>query len=55
MTTVFLVSRFSSIAFLWYNVVGALTVFAVGSPITAVSGRTGEARPLPGAREPAAS
>jgi Na+/proline symporter len=55
MTTVFLVSRYSSIAFLWYNVVGALTVFAVGLLITAVSGRAGEARPLPGAREPAAS
>jgi len=38
MTTVFLVSRFTSLAFLWYNVVGAVTVFGVGLVITAVSG-----------------
>ncbi len=47
MTTVFLVSRFTSIAFLWYNVVGAATVFAVGLALTAFSssvpGGTGEA------------
>jgi Na+/proline symporter len=30
MTAVFLVSRLTSIAFLWYNVVGAATVFVVG-------------------------
>jgi solute:Na+ symporter, SSS family len=36
MATVFLVSRFTSIAFLWYNVVGALTVFLVGLALTAV-------------------
>jgi Na+/proline symporter len=38
MTAVFLVSRLTSIAFLWYNVVGALTVFGVGLAITAASG-----------------
>lgn len=36
MATVFAVS-FTSVGFLWYNVVGALTVFAVGSAISAVS------------------
>ena len=48
MTTVFLVSRYTSIAFLWYNVVGALTVFVVGLVITALSGspgRGGDGRP----------
>jgi SSS family solute:Na+ symporter len=35
MATVFLVSRFTTVAFLWYNVVGALTVFAAGLLITA--------------------
>jgi len=30
MVTVFLVSRYTSVAFLWYNVVGAVTVFGVG-------------------------
>jgi hypothetical protein len=40
MTTVFLVSRFTSLAFLWYNVVGAVTVFVVGLVITAVSARS---------------
>jgi Na+/proline symporter len=40
MTTVFLVSRFTSLAFLWYNVVGAVTVFGVGLLITAVSAHT---------------
>jgi SSS family transporter len=35
MTTVFLVSLFTSLAFLWYNVVGALTVFAAGLLISA--------------------
>jgi hypothetical protein len=38
MTAVFLVSRLTSIAFLWYNVVGALTVFGVGLAITAAFG-----------------
>jgi Na+/proline symporter len=42
MGTVFLVSRFTSIAFLWYNVVGAVTVFVVGLLISALA---------PGARE----
>jgi Na+/proline symporter len=37
MTTVFLVSRFSNVAFLWYNVIGAGTVFVVGLAITAVA------------------
>jgi Na+/proline symporter len=36
LTAVFLVSRYSSIAFLWLNVVGAVTVFGVGLAITAV-------------------
>jgi Na+/proline symporter len=36
MTAVFLVSRYTTIAFLWFNVVGALTVFAVGLAITFV-------------------
>jgi len=35
MTTVFLVSQFTDIAFLWYNVVGAVSVFVVGLLITA--------------------
>jgi Na+/proline symporter len=35
MTTVFLVSRYTSLAFLWYNVVGAVTVFVAGLLITA--------------------
>ena len=34
MITVFLVSVFTSIGFLWYNVVGAVTVFVVGLLIT---------------------
>jgi SSS family transporter len=34
MATVFLVSRLTSLAFLWYNVVGATTVFLVGLVIT---------------------
>ena len=37
MAAVFLVSRTTSVAFLWYNVVGAVTVFAVGLAITAVA------------------
>jgi Na+/proline symporter len=35
LTTVWLVSRLTPIAFLWYNVVGAVTVFVVGLLITA--------------------
>jgi Na+/proline symporter len=42
MLTVFLVSRYTSIAFLWYNVVGAVTVFVVGMLLTALD------PPLPG-------
>jgi len=37
MGVVFLVSRLTSVAFLWYNVVGALTVFASGLLITALA------------------
>jgi hypothetical protein len=37
MAAVFLVSRLTSVAFLWYNVVGALTVFAVGLLVTALA------------------
>ncbi len=35
MVTVFLVSRYTSVAFLWYNVVGAVVVFLAGLLITA--------------------
>ncbi len=55
MATVFLVSRYTGIAFLWYNVVGALTVFAVGLLITAASGSAGGARPRPGGVDEPAS
>src|SRR6266571_556990 len=37
MAAVFLVSRYSDVAFLWYNVVGAVTVFAVGLLLTALA------------------
>jgi hypothetical protein len=37
MAAVFLVSRVTAVAFLWYNVVGAVTVFATGLLITAVA------------------
>jgi SSS family solute:Na+ symporter len=37
MTAVFLVSRYTAIAFLWYNVVGAATVFGVGLAVTALA------------------
>jgi SSS family transporter len=37
MAAVFVVSRTTSVAFLWYNVVGAVTVFAVGLAITALA------------------
>jgi SSS family transporter len=37
MTAVFLVSWLTPVAFLWYNVVGAVTVFATGLLITAVA------------------
>ncbi|HXK08322.1 MAG TPA: sodium:solute symporter [Vicinamibacteria bacterium] len=48
MGTVFLVSSLTRLAFLWYNVVGAVTVFAVGLAITAVAPGprpVGDARP----------
>ncbi|HSD28850.1 MAG TPA: sodium:solute symporter [Vicinamibacteria bacterium] len=37
MAAVFLVSRLTTVAFLWYNVVGAATVFATGLLITALA------------------
>jgi len=37
MAAVFAVSRLTSVAFLWYNVVGAVTVFVVGLAITALA------------------
>ena len=37
MATVFLVSQRTSVAFLWFNVIGAVTVFVVGLLITAVA------------------
>ncbi len=37
MAAVFLVSRTTDVAFLWYNVVGAVTVFATGLAITALA------------------
>jgi Na+/proline symporter len=46
MTAVFLASRYTSLAFLWYNVVGAVTVMVVGLAITAVA--PGKAAPLAG-------
>jgi len=46
MAVVFLVSRHTSVAFLWYNVIGAVTVFAVGVVITAI----GPGPPAPAAR-----
>jgi Na+/proline symporter len=46
MVTVFLVSRYTSIAFLWYNVVGAVTVFAVGM-LLSVFIESGGAAPHP--------
>jgi hypothetical protein len=37
MAAVFLVSWLTPVAFLWYNVVGAATVFVVGLAITTVA------------------
>jgi Na+/proline symporter len=37
MATVFVVSRQTSVAFLWYNVIGAATVFVAGLAITALA------------------
>jgi SSS family transporter len=49
MAAVFAVSRYTGIHFLWYNVVGAVTVFVSGLVITALSGgpptRAGAAGP----------
>jgi hypothetical protein len=36
MTAVLLVSSFTSVAFLWYNVVGAATVFVAGLIVSAL-------------------
>ena len=44
MAAVFLVSRYTAIHFLWYNVVGAATVFAAGLAITALAGGPPPAR-----------
>jgi hypothetical protein len=49
MAAVFAVSRYTGIHFLWYNVVGAVTVLVSGLVITALSGgpatRAGAAGP----------
>jgi Na+/proline symporter len=37
MATVFCVSQLTSVAFLWFNVIGAVTVFAAGLLITALA------------------
>ena len=50
MLAVALVSRLTAIHFLWYNVVGALTVFAAGLLVTAAMSRW--ARPAPGGGGP---
>jgi hypothetical protein len=39
MATVWLVATYTSVHFLWYNVVGALTVFVVGMMLTALRPR----------------
>ena len=49
MSAVFLVSQTTSVAFLWYNVVGAVTVFAVGLLISALDGSPQARRPAPSA------
>jgi hypothetical protein len=41
MATVLVVNLLTPIHFLWYNVVGAVTVFLVGSLLTALSGPEG--------------
>jgi len=40
MASVWAVATFSSVHFLWYNVVGAVVVFVVGLALTALGGRT---------------
>ena len=45
MTTVFLVSRLTSVAFLWYNVVGAATVFVAGLLVSALQHAGPPSRP----------
>jgi hypothetical protein len=42
MATVWLVATFTSVHFLWYNVVGAVTVFAVGMILTSLRPRATE-------------
>jgi len=44
MAAVFAVSRYTGVHFLWYNVVGAVTVFVSGLVITAFSGSSGRIR-----------
>src|SRR5258706_291972 len=39
MVTVFLLARYTSLSFLWYNVVGAVTVFAIGLLLTGLGHR----------------
>jgi Na+/proline symporter len=51
MAAVFVVSRQTTVAFLWYNVIGALTVFVVGLAITAFA--PGAPRPATPADPPA--
>jgi SSS family solute:Na+ symporter len=52
MAAVFVVSRTTPIAFLWYNVVGAVSVFAVGLAITVFApGAKAPAPPAPGRAE----
>jgi Na+/proline symporter len=45
MAAVFAVSRYTTVHFLWYNVVGAVTVFVAGLVITALSAEPPPARP----------
>jgi hypothetical protein len=51
MAAVALVSALTPIAFLWYNVVGALAVFVVGLLITALAPASGP----PGGEEPSSA
>jgi hypothetical protein len=44
MATVALVSVYTNVAFLWYNVVGAVTVFVTGLVITAAAKQPPPAR-----------
>jgi hypothetical protein len=44
MVAVAAVAQLTPVHFLWYNVVGAVTVFAVGLVVTAAAGRRASAR-----------